>query len=564
MADVDYKKLADATEKMWEPLFNRIKDDDALVNLERYILYDTGGKEVPHALSVTLNDISVFATNVEAALGAASEQIMVESEDKKLDTAKIEAFIRAAFKGANQLLSNRQEFLLNYFVDQQNCRQGGCAAKVIFDIDSEGVLTPQIKPLIRRNLTYGTDRRGLVWTSYKTERSRDSILTDYLDVERYLDNKTEDIKVQDIWTRERNLVRIENNVALNEKNNFGYVPIVIRIVPMGSTYGDIKYRGESLFFLIRDLVPELNRLVSIIQSLNQKALDHALQLKVPNEELPLAAVPEHDQVTNPRAVTAVPIGGGFEEMPLGKLLQQAWLLNEKIESRIQRGGLNSFDLGTFTQPMSAVALIEVAEGKENIFKPRLGTRGLLNQGITEMFIDQILTSGATQVKLGRQTYNVSDLEGEYDITFKYTNKSPGRDMARWAMYQTAGDGVSKKTKRTTILELEDPEGEERQLKSEEAELIFPSVKQYRVIKALVEEGERGDEDAELEAEMAAAEMGLTLKQILSGEVQPTEPQEETKKPQELPLVPLLGASGRVGQSPVQQEKIGGNGGSENA
>ncbi|MBA7699797.1 hypothetical protein ES703_108500 [subsurface metagenome] len=103
---------------------------------------------------------------------------------------------------------------------------------------------------------------------------------------------------------------------------------------MGSMLADkesLQYQGESIFFLIRDLVPELNRLVSIIQSLNMKALDAAMLWKGPAGEGGKA--PAYDQLTEPGTITTAAIGGGAEPVAYGELKRSAYLLHSMIESR---------------------------------------------------------------------------------------------------------------------------------------------------------------------------------------------------------------------------------------
>ena len=559
----DNRKIAKETETSWQPLFTRLKSDDELINLAKYTLRDSDLKEIPHSLSLTLNDIGVFVSKVETVLDDSEEKPVVETEDKNLDTSKVEGVLKAIFKEADRLLANQQESPFNMAIDQQDCRRGGSAAKVIFNVDEKtGELTPTIRSLDRLGLTFASDQKGLIWTSYKTKRPIHRILSDYPELEGKLKDKTEDIEVQDIWTRDHNEVWVEENQVIDEKNPFknfrtgeGYVPIVIRIVPMGSIYGGIQFWGESLLFLIREIIPELNRLLSIAQSLNQKELDHALQQKVLPENIG-GEPPDHAAVTKPGAVTQ--LEGEFNSMPLGQLREQAWRFLQVFETRMQRGGANAFDLGTFGQTMSGIALMEVAEGREQIYLPRLKTRGLLKDGISVMAIDQIKTSGLSEVKLGGQTYKVSDLEGEYDITHQYTNKSPIKDAARWQMYAAIGDGLSKRSKLTNVVEVEDVDGEIRQQKIEESELLFVSVKKARAIRALAEEADAGNKNAEIDLKLALEELDVTLDQIMAGDIEPeqgipTEPQ----KPNPLGLA--LGDTGRP--APTLTGNIGG---SENA
>jgi hypothetical protein len=551
----DYKALADGKFKEWGKLHARMDGDRDLVNLAKYILRDTDNHIIPHAISITLNDPLVFAVNVESALNAAVEQVTVESENKRLDTDYIEDVIRAVFKETDKRLARQGRYNLNPFTDQMVTRRGRAAGRCLVNI-KDGILNPEIIPWDTRYVVYGMDTDGLAWISYKTLRTQDMVGAEYPDF--IVTNKNEQIEVQDIWTRVNNEVWIGNKQITEQKHGYGSVPAAVQIVPCGSMTMDantIEHQGESIFYMIRDLVPELNRLVSIIQNMNISSFDRALQLHIPDEQITGNPPPQHDEVTKPGAVNVVPVGGGYDFMPLDEIKQSAILLHQMIETRVQRGGVSNFDMGTFTQPMSAVALVEVGEGRDQVFLPRLGARGLLKQQLAEMFIQQIIQSGESSVMIGRKEVQVSKLDGDYDITFKYFIKSPKVDIARYTMAEAAGNLVSNKMKRESILQLEDPAGEERQLRSEEAELLSPRIKMYRTIKALLEEGEHGDEDAQLEAEMLAMELGITLEQVMSGNFEPTTP---TPAQAPKPMIPLMGGSSAANNSlGSKQESLNG-------
>jgi hypothetical protein len=536
----DYRKQLEAKHTEYASLFDRMDTDRNLVNLVEYVLRDTENKEIPHAISVTLNDPLVFAVSVESSLGQSSEQITVESNDKKLDTTLVEEFIRALFAEANRILSRQGRWNLDPFIDQMNCRRGRSAARCVVKLEDDRLI-PEITGWDTRFTDYIMDRQGLYAGRYKITRSRDAIQVDYPDY--VFEKEGTSFDVEDIWARDVNQIWVDSKLALEQKNPFKSVPVAVQVVPMGSMMADadtMKYQGESIFFMIRDLIPELNRIASIIQSLNTKALDHALQLKVPIEDLPLKEVPSHDDVTKPNAVNPVPSTGGYDLMPLGQLQQQAWILHQMIETRIQRGGVSNFDTGTFSQPMSAVALVHIGEGRDQVFMPRLGSRGLLKEQLARMGIEQTLmlckAAGISTVRIGHQTYDITKLEGEYEITFKYFIKSPKIEIARYSMAAAAGDLISNKTKRVDILQQEDPEGEERLLRSEEAERLSPRIKMFRTVKSLLEDSEKGVEDAELEAQILASELNISIENVLEGRFEEPKPEESQKPTQLMPLM----------------------------
>jgi len=500
---VDIKKAFDEKKAEFSDLQKRIDTDADLVNLSKYILKDIGGHPVPRAISITLNDPAVFAASVEASLGNASEQVAVETENKKLDTAYIEDVVKALFTSADYRRSKQGEFPLNSVFDQMMSRRGGGAARCTVKIENEQLLL-DITPWDRRYFYYGMGPEGLAWVGYETQRDKDSILTEYPDAKITGKGAT----VLDLWDAEQNVVYIGGKKHFEQENLYGVVPVCFQLVPMGSMLYDkdyLQYRGESIFFLIRDLVPELNRLVSLIQSLNQKELDHALM--VSSKEGKGAKPPAYADLTTPGSVVSVDEGTAIQPITFGQLRQQAWLLHSMIEIRVQRGSLSNFDYGTFSQPMSAVALIKVGEGRDQLFLPRLGARGLLKQQIAFMLLDQIIQLGGSVeigVKGHKRTFDVKKLEGEYNIQFRYFIKSPAIDIAR---YQTAtaaiGAGItSRKTARREIAQLEDPDEEERRIDWEQVGELIPAIKLRRQIESLHELADRGDEGARLDAELA--------------------------------------------------------------
>jgi len=554
MADIDYYKLVEAkkAESGISALQARMDGDRELVELSKYVLEDVNKNKVPNAISVTLNDPGVFATKVESALGDATEQVVVESDDKNLDTAYIEDITKASLSSANSLLVKRGKFPLNPFFDQQMCRRGRGAARILFRIDKKtGALITEITPWDTRFVYYGMGADGFDWMAYETSKSKDEIAAEEWAKKEKFSIEDDEALVLDVWSKGKNLIYVNDIEVSVQPHSYGYVPAVLQTVPMGSMMADkdsLQHQGESIFFLIRDLIPELNRLVSIIQSLNQKELDHALLYKT---ELGNQGEPPKD-LTKPGTYHPMGVNEGVEPVNFGELKRSMYLLHTMIETRIQRASVSNVDLGIMgNQPWSAVALLQIGAGREQVFLPRLGSRGSLNEQIVEMIIDQIIQTGLSSVEIGtrghKRTFDIGKLKGEYKVSFKYFIKSSEMDAARFSMAAAAGNLISEKAKRRDILQREDPEEDERQLRWEEAELLVPTIKMRRGIKALLEMAERGDKDAEAEAKLLADALGVTEEQLLSGNAEQTPKPEGTEKP--TPMAPLF--SGGGGGPPTQ-------------
>ena len=432
-------------------------------------------------------------------------------EDKQVETSIIEDALKAAFAIVDFQRVSQGRFPLTPILDQFMTRRGGGGAKCIVQ-EEDGELKIEITPWDRLEVAYAMGSDGFDFAGLESLRHKNDIMAESwakaLKAEKPdWEAPEKESKVLDLWTPEVNYIYVADEKVFEQENPFGYVPVCFQLVPMGSMItgeNSAKFEGESIFFLIRDLIPELNRLVSIIQSLNQKELDNVLQ--VPKKPGTQEDIPGYEDLDTP--ATTVEVEQPVKRVELGKLREQAWLLNQMIETRLQRGSLSNFDYGTFTQPMSAVALIQVGEGRDQVFLPRLGSRGLLKQQLGYMLIDQIIKSGMTSVEIGtkghKRTFQVSKLEGEYDIQYKYFVKSPTIDIAR---VETAAAAIktrlsSVRNARRNIAQQEDPEEEERWIAWEDLARMVPAVALRRAIEQTYELAEAGVEGADLDAEIA--------------------------------------------------------------
>jgi len=543
----DYLTLVKQKEEEMGSLTARMDADRALLHLAKYTMRDANEKTIKDIVNITLNRPAVFAANVVSALGSTTEQRTVETEDKNLDTDYIEDFQKAAMRSANDRLQAQGRLHLNPFFDEQACIRGRGCARVLFRIGEEGLLIPDITPWDTRYVTYEMGETGLKWAAYKTKRTKDMIEAEYGIV---IDEKAAD--VIDVWDMEHNEVWIADKIEMQQAHPHEFTPVVYQVVPLGSMFADedsIVHQGESIFFLIRYVVPELNRLASIMQTLNLKAVKPPMKVKVKGSK----------KVEDPEALTAMASATSIEpdediaQIEYGDAQRSAQMAYGMMDKAMQEGSLSSFDLGTFTQPMSAIALIEIGEGRDQVFLPRLKTKAWLNEALTEMFTQQVIAIGGT-IELGtrghKRDFQTSKLDGEYETTYQYFVKSPKIDAGRYSLAAAAGNLISEKTKREHILQLEDPEGEERQLKYEEAELLSPAIKINRTIEALAEMGKS------FEAELMSAEMGVNLKQMLRGEVtQEVKPKEEKEPTQ---VAPMFGGGGatRPQPPPAEQKELG--------
>lgn len=549
----DYKKIVEDKFTEWADLFSRMQEDADLVNLTalapitvdtRRHLQDVNGNEIANSIGIVLNDPAVFANRVEAVMGGAIEQVTVTAQ-RRQDTAYVEEFIREVFKEADNLLEQKDFFRLDDFLTQQATRRGRLAALGVFQIEN-GVLIPEIRCWDTRYCVNVFDKNGLAIAGYKTNRSKDEIVADYPEAENIPAGK--DIEVLNVWGRERNEIWVSGKQVFKQKNPFGYVPVTLSKVAVGSTLQDrngLIYQAESIFFLIRDLVSELNRFVSIIQSINQKAVDWALQMKLPVEALgtPTNKPVTVDEVTASGTVNKIDARGGYELMPIGQLGQMADRVHTIIQARVDEamGKVMQNPL----QPKTATEILAIGQEQEKLITPRIKAKGRIKQALVKMLLKEVAQYDKDTLKVGNQTFEVGKLKGDFTVEFEHYFRNPMLDIARTSMAASQRGLIPDSMIRRITLQLEDPDKAERELVMEKAIRESPLLDIRHKIWNLCEEAKQGNKLAAIDAEVLCdSQYCPMLERALMGQ-ELTKPEESVKPSQ--PLVPLLaGGNGNGG------------------
>lgn len=544
---MDYLKLVKEKKDDQSELESRWQADEDLLYLKKYVMTDARGHKVDDIVNVTLNRPAVFAANAISALGSASEQGVVVSNVDGFDTKYIEDFHGAGFDSANDRLRKQGKPLLNPFADTQFFIRGRTSRRILFRME-DGILIPDIACWDGRYVTYDIGKGGLDWAAYEMTRSKAAIEAEY---EIVVTGKTG--KVLDVWDTEGNYVYIDGKIGKEQAHDYGFCPVIVQIVPIGYgavllSEGSLKYEGESGFFLIRGVVPEINRLVSIMQTLNLKAVKPPVTQKIKGKDKPAP----YDDLMDSGQNTAMQPGDSIEPISYGDAQRSATIAYNGMSAAIDQGTISPADLGTIERPpASGVRAIMAGEHINNLLRPRLEAKAGLNKQTAEMFTEQVIQIGGS-VELGvkghKRTFETSKLEGEYDTTYRYSFKSPSVDAGLYSLAGAAGHLIPNKAKRVEILQREDPDGDEKQLRWEEVERLSVAVKIYRGICSL--KGVSPNPD--FEAELLAAELGVNVDQMLAGDISQQPKPEKAEKPTQ--MVSLFGGgAGRVSPEPEEEE-----------
>ena len=505
-------------------LTTRMDDDVKLRNLLAYVMMKSDGKtKVDGVINVTLNRPKTMAAFIISALGRTSGQILVETEDKKLDTDYIKDFRRLAFAAADEKLLKLKLWKLKRYFDEQVCIRGGLAARCLFQM-VDGVLDPDITCWDYRYVNYVPGEDGWASYGYGTKKKKSVIEGEkwYKSQGDKVSIPGKEAEVVEVWDKDHNEIWLGGVKVFEQEHPYGYVPVVIQGVSLGSMLADvddIKNQNESIFYLIREAIPELNRLVSIIQTQALGTLFPPAQDALKSgATTPAENIPDYNKVMAPGSISAADIGGGISTINVGDANRAAMMAMERMDRNMNEGGFIPRQLDS--PAPSGVALIIEKEGKDVIYLPRLETEGDALGALGDMLTVQVIQMGG-EVEIGtlghERKFNTEKLKGRYQVTHTFTVKSLATDAGMASLAAAYGNLMSDHDKRRLILQLDDPDGAERWLSYEEAERLSPLVKLRHIAIDLIAKGDEED------AKLLTDEMDVRLDQLLSGTVAENKP-----------------------------------------
>jgi hypothetical protein len=457
-------------------LHRRMDEDAALAHLESYTLEDEAGNPVPNAISVTMNEPAVFANAIVAMIQESTWQTSVYGDVSDEQAYKIERAIDVLLDEAdNRLLRAGRGRMFPFFANH-SCLRGWMGARVLA-LRTKSAIVPDILPIDMRYFYYERSPEGLLWGAYKTMRTPEQIYAEYgLDY-------TEEQEVVDYWDEAKEEVWINDEMVKSQQHPFGEVPFVIQATPAGFMLWDDGYsnaEGESIFMLNRDTYKELNRLVSIDQTLAMKAVMPPYQITAKDGEEKV--VPYPDKIGT---VTVTGEGEEYKMIQRPDINTASQVAHQNIAGSIQRGGVNNIDLGNISFPTSAVWISEQTEIRNKLVAPRLSALGIFYEQIVDMLVRQFTTSGVGQfVSRGGRNFKfkASDLMNpdDYRISMKLMSNSKKQEIANITIASAARGLVSRETLIKNVLEIDDPAGEMARLQSEDAEQLAPEIKLVRM------------------------------------------------------------------------------------
>ena len=538
MAERNIHELITTTEAEFAQLHKRMDVDRDLLVMKPFTLEDEDKRDKPEVDNITLNDAKVFATRVQSNLIRSNMQ--PEVDGKGLDdkyTTNVEQFFRDISLAFDDMIYARDMASLISYNIQQICQRGRLASRITLR-EKDGKLAPDsFLPMDTRYLVYKFDvlKNKPKWFSYATSRDPEEVRDEYgSDATAAVDTN---VLVRDYWDGKKEVVFVDTRETKNVGHKYGEPPIVLQVAPVGMMYNDIdrlEHSGESIFLNNRNLYPEKNKIASLLSTLTQLAVFAGMQFETDNPKTDKPLKPPYGK----KFVIPVKPGQGYKPMPVVDIKNATRTLLQMVDSSLQDGSFPRISYGTLQFPVSAVGMAELKEAEDPVYFPRMNGLAFYYQRLYRMILKQYIDM-KLNVKLGdvgfEKKYPYKELDKDFRIQFKFFTTTPKQNMVNYTVASAAGDLLSNETKRRDILQLEDPEGEATKVWAERAAQLSPGIAKYRSARALANTGE------EVQAQIMASEMGLSIDQVLIGKVSEEEIPEEVPPKQVMPLF-----SGRTG------------------
>ena len=542
------QKHRDKKEEQRE-LIRRMKEDAELITNVKYVMRDLDQRPIAGVVGVMSNRPALFASFVEAALKRATEQVSVTSENESLDTAYLEDAIRRLFNQANQ--SRREQGLVSIeaMLDQQHCLRGRSMTLLLMEevLGDKGrpALDIEMTPWDVLGCTGEQGKKGLAWAAHEMVKTKSEVDSEAWAIKRGFTLSDKKATVVDIWRPDIHEIFVDSKRVFDEENLFGFVPVVWQVVPIGLMFGgagNLAYEGESIFSLIRYLIPEFNRMASIMQTQNMRSLFGAQQEAVGEG----GEAHEWEDVNAPGRVTPVKVPNAISLIPYSEVRESLILLLREISKELDDGTISRITMGDLPGAMSSLALLQVEQGQGQLTMPRLGSRGIVKQSLAEMAFREMQLLELKTIELGTlghtKRFNVPKFDGEYSIEFIYTQKSPETDFARWSLAKQVEGKLDDETILREIVRRDDPEGDLARLRRQQLRAGNPTLVVLDGLKALTKLYADGDKSVVAEIDIVEATLGVDIDMILAGQVPTSAPQGQQVKEEALPITSGAGRS----------------------
>ena len=549
--------------KALKDLYDRMDNTKELIYMDpEFELTNFKGEKIERAVHITGNKPATFVNVIRSNLMEAKWQTIIEGDISSRQAKLIEDFINDNLDEADEMLNDTQDISsLHDWNSNHVCTRSIIGVRWL-GLVKDGKYVIDCRPMDMRWTPYRRGGKHLKWVAPISFLSKEDIREEFEEVltkEEYalitFKEETKDNELRDYWNSEKNEIWINNKLIKTQNHNLKRPPFVIAFPPSGFMLRDkgyMKHEAEDVLFLNRNLYKELNRSLSVEQTLGFTTVFPAYEKEVVNK----TAEPSEPPPVSGESLDVKP-GERHEPVPLGDLNNASLAARTDIQEMLGEGAPVAPRI--YTQPPSGAELaleLEVLARQQN---PRIKALQSFRVQLARLMIDQysITAKDETDLSIGRQgrkrKYTASKMVNpdRYSISYILLPKNTRAELANLVMFQGAAGELPLRMRLRDILHAEDPDGIMRDLDIEEAKKADPSI-------ALFEQGVRYAEEAEdiedehdkdlknMESMLLISRGVAIVKQRLNPMIPPEETEvpkggEEVTRPGS--LLPLLGGTG---------------------
>lgn len=521
-----------------------------------YQLKGFDGLPMDNIVNITLPYPSIMANTIINDLMEARRQTVIEGDLSNRSKNRVEPFLDDVRAQADEGLRQRGLPKLFDWWCNHVCVRSFIGVRWISQI-IDGVYTVDCLPVDMRWTPFQYGKNGLDWVCHITYRNKGDVESEYPDLKNPPKGEL-DIEVMDYWDKNDNIIFIDGVEAKKSHNPFGYPPFVISSPATGFMLRDQGYmahESEDILYLLKDIFSELNRSMSIEQTLGMESIRPPYQKPIKPENWDAKPPPAPPKTGQAQKVKE---GEEWKLVPRADL-NQAFMTGRVDLLKIQQmGGVNDIDLGNVSQTVSAVWITAQTSIRRKFSNPRLACIAEAEAMLARMIIDQIIQGGisveALVGRIGRKRkYVVADLGNpdNYTITYSLMTHSRTEEISNLAQYEAAG-GLPTRWKLEHILKVENPEAIMREMAIEEARQADPAIGLFEIALQLADEANQLADSIEadskkIQSKMLTEQCVAIIKQRQMPQPLPTEqvaPAPPKPKSNSNLLIPLLGAGGQ--------------------
>jgi len=535
--------------------------------------------DLKNVINVTGNSPAVFANAIVSDLISAKWQTVVEGNITSKEAHKIEQFVDDNFDQADEMLLDTYGIPSLYdWLCSHVCIRSLIGVRWMSMI-VDGDYKVDCLPVDMRWTPFVLNS----WVGDIMWKSPDDLeveLEEYEKIQKEIKGSEykkfgisgkEDLELRDYWTKDTNEIWVKKQKVFVQPNTLEMIPFVIVFPSAGFMLRDKEYlahHAEDLFFLNRGLYNELNRSLSVEQTLGMDVLFPPME----QEQDEYGSHPA-DKVPQSGEVLPVRKGELHKPVPRGDINRASLTARSDISKQVEMGGISDAELGAASLDRAGIWFAKQFEIRHKLEKARFGALATMKAGLARLMIKQVLKSaeGGHKILVGKRgrknEYDLSVLgdPDKYRISYKFMSSSKEMEIVNLAQAQAARGIVPMKRIVTDIMQAEDPAGWLNELELEKAKEANPAIALAEMAVRYAEEAEDIDDETEadlkkLQSMMLVHDYKMMMRQRMQPKPVEQASQKITPEPgrsnlQGLVALPGLlgGSTGVMGKSKTAEE-----------